>query len=730
MPYIIKKHIATGVTWVAIEEAELFLCCGCPADTVKHLKKAGIIHKSTLGDTQYEYGPNAILLSDTLIQNGQVANLTEFPILQMLYLQGTNLPGHPNYKKWKPLLIGHKEQIDMQLGYVSIGNHGLSSVEEIMDGGIDRENAEKIFATKVYYSGGTITPMQEIVDSCAFDERQIEIRDEVFIQRVAINKFQISYKNERVDVDLNIMENERFSPPYDLPFKNIIPGTFSVTHTGEGNGWDKNRPCMASVIFCKNRIYLIDAGPNILNNLSRLGIGLSEIDGIFLSHIHDDHFAGITELLNVEHKLNFYATKLIRHTAEKKLKALMNSDQDLLHVAFKSNDLEFSKWTDINGLEVMPVYSPHTVETSTFNFRVYHDDQYKTYTHLSDTISIDEFKLIVEKSPDMFSEKEVEFVEKSYLSKVNLKKIDIGGGAIHGHLSDYSNDESDVIVMAHTSKEIYSEKENCINVDFGETHALIENHDNSFFKSKSKIFLKHYFDTLEDEEIELLANGKIKVFKPGELILSKDNKTTIYLIVRGIVNFLNKAEMSQSLDAGNFLGYSKRYFREDLPAQYSSWSYVYCMEYEESYLNRFILKYGLVDNLNSRINMMRTLRNSIIINDLLSNAIINWISKYTEIVNSATYSFEEEQMKKNLFVVLKGSVIIQFENGKKARITQGEHFGGMELMYDYRRNQHFLFEDELEAISIPVDILNNVPKFLWRLLELEEKRFQISIFTY
>ena len=729
MSYILKKHISSGVIWVAIEEAGLFICCGCPADTVKHLKKDGVIASVDLEGVTCENGPNAILLSDTLIQNGQVANLTEFVILQMLYLQGVNLPNHPNYQKWRPLLIGYKNQIQMQLDYVSVGNHGLESVEEIMDAGINQKNAQQIFATKIYYSGGKINPMDNLVDTCVVDNMSCEIRNGAFIKRLGLNKFEISYKNESVEVDLNIKENEHFLAPYSLPFKNITPGMFSITHTGEGNGWDENRPCMASIIHHNNRVYLIDAGPNILNNLSYLGIGLSEIDGIFLSHIHDDHFAGITELLNVERKLNFYSTKLVRFTAEKKLQALMNSELDLIHLAFNCIDLEFGEWAKINGMEVKPLYSPHTVETSTYNFRVRDGDVFKTYTHLSDTINLKEFKVIVEKSPEIFSEKEISYVEKSYLSKVDLKKIDVGGGVIHGHLSDYAHDESDLIVIAHTSKELLAGQEKFINVDFGKTHILIEDKDQSFFKIKSRTYLKNYFDMVEEEEIDLLSSNKIRVFRPGEMIISKENRSKLYLIISGLVNYKNESGIERRLDAGNFIGYSKRYFRNVLPDQYAAWSFVHCIEYEESFLNRFILNYDLIDDLNSRINMMRVLQGSVLIHNELSNAIINWLSRNAEMVKSVDYLFDEYKLKKNLYIIFKGNAQIEFETGQTLTIGEGEHFGGMRLMYDYRRNQHFLFEDELEAISIPVEEIMKIPKLLWRLLELEEKRYQMSMYT-
>ena len=40
---IANTKIAAGVFWVEIPEAELYVLCGCPADSVKHLMKAGKI---------------------------------------------------------------------------------------------------------------------------------------------------------------------------------------------------------------------------------------------------------------------------------------------------------------------------------------------------------------------------------------------------------------------------------------------------------------------------------------------------------------------------------------------------------------------------------------------------------------------------------------------------------------------------------------------------------------
>src|ERR1035437_8349538 len=98
-----KIDVAKGIKWIEVPEVELRVLCGCPADAVKHLIKRGLIFRQEIKGTTCETGPSAILLSVLPMQNGEFANLAEFPVLRMLYSQGLILPGHPNNTGRKPL---------------------------------------------------------------------------------------------------------------------------------------------------------------------------------------------------------------------------------------------------------------------------------------------------------------------------------------------------------------------------------------------------------------------------------------------------------------------------------------------------------------------------------------------------------------------------------------------------------------------------------------------------
>jgi len=53
----------------------------------------------------------------------------------------------------------------------------------------------------------------------------------------------------------------------------------------------------ANTALLVNREILIECGPHVLLQLRRLGVGLSEIKLVYISHLHGDHFLGLAALL-------------------------------------------------------------------------------------------------------------------------------------------------------------------------------------------------------------------------------------------------------------------------------------------------------------------------------------------------------------------------------------------------------------------------------------------------
>jgi len=330
------------------------------------LLRTGLIVPVEVKGVACETGPNAILLSDLAIQNGRVCSRSEFPVLQMLYNQGMIVPDHPRNTGQRPLLIGSHRQVDAQMAYIFRGNYGLTSREELMETGLSAEQSDEMMRMKLGFAFGRIRPSDELVQPVYVEKGRIEIRNGVFIQRLRTNVFEISYEDERVEIDLNLAPGETYRCPYTLGNHLLQRDYFAVVHTGDGDGWDVNRPAMGSIVLFQGRVYLIDAGPNIEFALTSLGIGINELDGIFHTHCHDDHVAGLTALIRGDRRIAYYAVPMVRASVIRKLETVMQMTEDQFNELFEVHDLELEDWNDIEGLEVKPVLSPHPVETTVF----------------------------------------------------------------------------------------------------------------------------------------------------------------------------------------------------------------------------------------------------------------------------------------------------------------------------------------------------------------------------
>ncbi|HET6486478.1 MAG TPA: cyclic nucleotide-binding protein, partial [Spirochaetia bacterium] len=270
------QKVTNGVFWVEVPEADLRILCGCPADAVKHLIRRGLVGPMKKRGVAFETGPNAILLSDTPIQKGAFANLSEFPLLQMFYRQGMLIPGHPNNTGRRPLLAGLGDQVRSQAEYFMRGNYGLVSVEELEACGTPPEEARELFEIKKWFSFGSIRTVTDLVDVRPVDAETVDLAPGCVLHRKGFNRYELLAGGHSVEVDLSLGPGEEFEPAYALAPAAVRREAFSVIHVGEGDGWDPERPCMGSIVCGGGRLYLVDAGPHLTRSLDALGISLSE----------------------------------------------------------------------------------------------------------------------------------------------------------------------------------------------------------------------------------------------------------------------------------------------------------------------------------------------------------------------------------------------------------------------------------------------------------------------
>ncbi len=721
MSQIIKSKISNGVFWLEFPNADLRILCGCPADAVKHMMKRGIILQNEASPVFRESGPNAILLSDLSVQKGCFSNLGEFPVLQMLYRQGMILPDHPGNTGVKPLLIGHADQVDAQIQYIYRGNYGLVCDEELIETGTSPEQANQLMRLKRKFAFGHIADPNDLLDSCILDNGKREIRNGVFAERLAVNLFEFTYQGESVQVDLNLGNGESYQPSYNLGHFQVEREYFSVIHSGEGDGWDTERPSMASVLTFQGRIYLIDVGPNIETTLKALGIDISEVEGIFMTHCHDDHFAGLPTLIRSDHRIKFFATPLVRAATVKKLSALMAQDESRFTQFFDVHELENDIWQNIEGLEVKPVISPHPMETTVMFFRTQWEDGYKTYGHLADIASFDVLDTMVTQSPteDGITAEFAAEIKNKYLEPCNLKKVDNGGGMIHGMAKDFIDDTSDKIIFAHSAHHLNeSERQIGSGAPFGTQDILIpSNHDFLFTRAYS--FLSDFFPQLPQDQFRLLLNHEVVTFNPEEIILKAgENIHHSYFILTGTAETLDpETGHTHRMSAGSFIGDMDGLCESKATETYRSVSFIQALKLPIAMYLEFVKRNDIFEQIVMLTEKRDLLGKSWLFGGAISDGIKNSIAASMHITHDFS-SFDDFTMMKNYIALIKeGTVTLKvgetvFETlGAGECLFEDHAVYGLETIYNYE------YSDHCAIALIPITSIKSIPIVQWKLLE-------------
>jgi len=721
-----KVDVSSGIQWVEVPEANLRVLCGCPADSVKHLIKRGLILPKEVKGVACETGPNAILLSDISLQNGDFANLAEFPVLQMLYKQGLILPDHPNNTGRKPMLIGSVDQVESQMRYIYRGNYGLVSREEIMQTGVSEEQAKDMMRLKLKFAFGRIQPTTDFIDTRIVGDGWVDIANGVTLRRLRINVFEFSHDGETVTVDLNLPPGVNYQCPYPLGFRRFESEYFSIIHSGEGDGWAVDRPVMSSVITYQGSLYLIDAGPHIVNTLAALGIGIDQVDGIFHTHAHDDHFAGLTALMRAGRRIKYFATPLVRASVEKKLAALLGVEEEHFTHFFDVQHLAFDRWNDVEGLEVMPIFSPHPVETNIFVFRTLWGEGYRTYAHFADIVSLDVLQAMVTDQKDIpgLDQEAFERTRAAYLAPYDLKKIDVGGGLIHGDARDFRGDTSTRILLAHRSTELTpEEKEIGSSAAFGTVDVLVEGQADGL-RRQAYAYLEANLPGVSLHDLRMLVNHPITEINPGAIFLKEgEMPQEMLLLLSGRVEKLRSRDnLFGSLSAGSLIGDECMF--DNNPSQYTYRA--------SSFLRVLRLPVGLYGNV-------------ILHNDLLDR--VRHIAKMRNFLNT-TSLFSEGLPVAVLGRIIEGATEKHFQTGEiidgkdlqRVNIIRSgliERIGGRRVLDVLKARDYFgeegsvlnipsLFrlraQDETDVVQIPGELLKDVPILRWKMFENSQRR--------
>jgi hemerythrin len=691
--------------------------------------KKGLIVPTQKGGVTFETGPNAILLSDVSSQNETFSNLAEFPILQMLYRQGMMIPGHPNNTGRKPLLIGIDSQVQSQSQYIFRGNYGLSSIEELMAAGVSRETAADYMRMKLWFAFGKIRRTEELLEARSVGAEAVELRAGVTVQRVGFNVYEFAHGGETVRVDLNLGAGERYQSSYALGFHRFRREYFSVVHIGEGDGWDPEKPCMGSIINFQGRIYLIDAGPNIEQSLTALGISVNEIEGIFHSHSHDDHFAGLTSLVRSDHRIKYFATAPVRASVAKKLSALMGMDEAMFPRYFDVHDLAPSRWNDVNGLQVRPVISAHPVETNVFTFRALWEGGYRTYAHLSDITTFEVLRKMASAAPDApgVSPAFAETLMAELLAPADLKKIDADGEPIHGAAQDFRGDTSGRLIISHVCGELSDvQKEIGSNAVFGREDVLIPANVDYVAQSAFR-YLRSYFPDVAPHSVRMLANCPLVTFNAGSIIMKKGERHgSLYLVLQGVGELIDvQGGIRRTISGGSIVGEISSFLQEPAYWTVRASSYVTAVQIPDKLYLAFIRQNRLEEVTRRVLDNRKFLNDMWLFGELIGFPVERGIAAAMERFSVPAGGAIAPKAAPKLFLVASGECALERDGTVCESVSRGGFFGEDQVLYGTGIFTARAVNDA-EVYALPASLVADIPIVQWKLLQESEKRLRTS----
>ena len=726
MNSIQKIKLNNGTYYLDIPKANVKILCASPPEVFKMMAQKGITKWLQEGNWKYETGPSVILISDILIQRETFCNFIEFPILQMFYRQGMIIPTHPNNDGSKPVLVGTQDQVYNQVEYFYTGNYGLISLEEIQAAVRDDDLANDIYQMKLKFAFGKFQKREDLIDICIVENEYKEIKNKVFVKRFGLNQFKIYHDNDYVEVDLNLYNQEKYDSLYKLKDTYISRSYFSVVHTGEGDGWNIDLPSMSSIITFKGKIYVIDAPPYIETMLFHLGIGINEVEGIFHTHAHDDHFAGILSFMKAEKKIKYIASPLIKKTTIKKLSAFFYDNP--FDYFFNCVDLEIEQWNSVeDGLEVKPFISAHPIETTCMFFRAKETPQtYKTYGHFADTSPFDFLENL--RKDGKVRDEFIDTMLKNYVEPVDLKKIDVGGGLIHGNLNDFLKDGSKQVVFSHLSNAAALDEYRSNVSSFGQQDVLIEEANNYllehaleqvsyFFSCSSKEFIQIW----EENESTPIQEA-IKLVPPNETIYDEgDEIEKIYFVLSGEVRITFSYERKNAYRGyGNFIAMYEYFNEINANGTYSTNNYVNLFCFSQKMIEKLCtLRYD-IEVYKDLINKKSFLKRVSIFNRYLSSKkMLDLAQEFDTMQFRKGIRIDENILSNYFLIVAQGEIDVVFCNHLIRKVKGGDFICAKSLFLYSDLFAEYTVKEDTVVYVLPLDTIKSIPVSCLKIFEME-----------
>lgn len=251
------------------------------------------------------------------------------------------------------------------------------------------------------------------------------------------NQYRLNTPKTSHLIDLHF-KGEQLPISVDTEMQPEIPQILRVKLLGTYSGFDTEGPTTGMVMWINCNGFLVDGPVGTSEYLRRLGIPKSDLAGVILSHVHDDHCT-LMDMILSEQTANIITTREIYESMLIKTSNVLGESTDVIRNYLTFTEVIPGKIFNMYGAQWEFFYTVHSIPTVGFRVSVQGPDgRLHTIVHSSDTAGF--ARLDEMTAQGAITEAKCKRMKQLVQGGERLVMIDGGGPPIHGEPSDFASD--------------------------------------------------------------------------------------------------------------------------------------------------------------------------------------------------------------------------------------------------------------------------------------------------
>jgi hemerythrin len=336
------------------------------------------------------------------------------------------------------------------------------------------------------------------------------------------------------------------------------------------------------------------------------------------------------------------------------------------------------------------------------------------------------------------------------LTPVNVKKIDIGGGLIHGRAEDFSSDASGKLYLSHTSLPLTdSQKEIGSSAAFGQQDVLVPMQADPLLEAGIR-FLREYFPAASEDDVEMLGNCPIEHIPPDTIVQRGQMPVhDVFFVLGGVMELIDsKTGLHNRKSAGSFIGELDCLAGGSAASTCRAISNVSVLRIPCSIFMQFLKRTGAEDSLRQHHGNWRILQGTWLFGEMVSFPLQFRIARAMERRFLKEADVLAPRGKAEILLLDEGLVSVFLGVRPIENLKPGGFFGEETLMRGARElppdlqkrftrpspggrgggGGHHLFEARAllpsTLYAIPAEVIEDIPVIQWKLMETYERRLK------